>query len=224
MIAQGETLGLLHLSSSIPGNLTESRRQLARTISEQLSLAIANLTLRATLQAQSIRDPLTGLFNRRYLEEFFHQEIHRAQRNEYSVGVIMIDIDHFKRFNDTLGHDGGDFILKEVGQLLKDAVRASDVSLEIACQRAEWIRNAIAQLRLVYNGSAIDTVTASFGVACFPDHGATVNAVIKTADHALYRAKDGGRNQVVVGIISTILATGEYLHDPKAAFSLNPQA
>jgi diguanylate cyclase (GGDEF)-like protein len=198
------------------------------------------LTLRATLQAQSIRDPLTGLFNRRYLEEFFHQEIHRAQRNEYSVGVIMIDIDHFKRFNDTLGHDGGDFILKEVGQLLKDAVRASDiacrfggeemililpdVSLEIACQRAEWIRNAIAQLRLVYNGSAIDTVTASFGVACFPDHGATVNAVIKTADHALYRAKDGGRNQVVVGIISTILATGEYLHDPKAAFSLNPQA
>ena len=240
MIAQGETLGLLHLSSLTPDNLTESRRQLARTISEQLSLAIANLTLRATLQAQSIRDPLTGLFNRRYLEEFFHQEIHRAQRNEYSVGVIMIDIDHFKRFNDTLGHDGGDFILKEVGQLLKDAVRASDiacrfggeemililpdVSLEIACQRAEWIRNAIAQLRLVYNGSAIDTVTASFGVACFPDHGATVNAVIKTADHALYRAKDGGRNQVVVGIISTILATGEYLHDPKAAFSLNPQA
>jgi diguanylate cyclase (GGDEF)-like protein/PAS domain S-box-containing protein len=240
MIAQGETLGLLHLSSSIPGNLIDSRRQLARTISEQLSLAIANLTLRATLQAQSIRDPLTGLFNRRYLEEFFHQEIHRAQRNEYSVGVIMIDIDHFKRFNDTLGHDGGDFILKEVGQLLKDAVRPSDiacrfggeemililpdVSLEIACQRAEWIRNAIAQLRLVYNGSAIDTVTASFGVACFPDHGATVNAVIKTADHALYRAKDGGRNQVVVGIISTILEKEEYLDDPKAAFRLNPQA
>ncbi|MEB3123838.1 MAG: diguanylate cyclase [Snowella sp.] len=240
MIAQGETLGLLHLSASTPGNLTESRRQLARTISEQLSLAIANLTLRATLQAQSIRDPLTGLFNRRYLEEFLHKEIHRAQRNQYSIGVIMIDIDHFKRFNDTLGHDGGDFILKEIGQLLKDQVRASDiacrfggeemililpdVSLEIACQRAEGIRSAIAQLRLVYNDRAIDTITASFGVACFPDHGGTVNAVIKTADHALYRAKNGGRNQVVVGIPSTILEAEAYSHDPKAALPLHPQA
>jgi diguanylate cyclase (GGDEF)-like protein len=96
--------------------------------------------------------------------------------------------------------------------------------LEIACQRAEGIRSAIAQLRLVYNERAIDTITASFGVACFPDHGGTVNAVIKTADHALYRAKNGGRNQVVVGIPSTILEKEEYLDDPKAAFSLNPQA
>lgn len=77
-----------------------------------------------------------------------------------------------------------------------------DVSLEIACQRAEFVRNAIAQLRLTYNGSAIDTITASFGVACFPEHGTTVNAVIKTADHALYHAKNGGRNQVMVGTLS----------------------
>lgn len=225
MIAQGETLGLLHLFSSIPGNLTESRRQLARTISEQLSLAIANLNLRATLQAQSIRDPLTGLFNRRYLEEFFQQEIHRAHRNQYCVGVIMIDIDHFKRFNDTLGHDGGDFLLQEIGQLLKDVVRASDiacrfggeemililpdVSLEIACQRAEFVRNAIAQLRLTYNSKAIDPITASFGVACFPDHGGTANAVIKMADNALYHAKHGGRNQVMVAISSPRLGTEE---------------
>ena len=155
--------------------------------------------------------------------EFFQQEIHRAQRNQYSVGVIMIDIDHFKRFNDTLGHEGGDFILKEVGQVLKKQVRASDIacrfggeemllvlpdaSLEITYERAEGIRNAVAQLRLVYNGSVIDTITASFGVACFPEHGTTVNMVIKTADDALYRAKNAGRNQVMVGIPSMLLET-----------------
>ena len=128
MIAQGETLGLFQLCAFGPGCLTESRQQLARNVAEQLSLAIANLNLRTTLQAQSIRDPLTGLFNRRYLEEFLHQEILRAERNQYSVGVIMMDIDHFRHFNNTLGHDGGDFILKEIAQLLKNEIRQSDVA------------------------------------------------------------------------------------------------
>jgi diguanylate cyclase (GGDEF)-like protein len=195
--------------------LTESRQQLARNVAEQLSLAIANLNLRITLQAQSIRDPLTGLFNRRYLEEFLHQEILRAERNQYSVGVIMMDIDHFRHFNNTLGHDGGDFILKEIAQLLKNEIRQSDVacryggeemllilpatSLEIAQERAELIRRAIAELRLTYNGIPVASVTASLGVACFPAQGETTNAVIKAADVALYQAKASGRNQVVVG-------------------------
>jgi diguanylate cyclase (GGDEF)-like protein/PAS domain S-box-containing protein len=168
MIAQGETLGLMYLSTSQINRLNENRQQLARTISEQVGMAIANLTLRETLQNQSIRDQLTGLFNRRYLEESFNQEIHRAQRNKYSVGIIMLDIDHFKQVNDTLGHEAGDFVLKEIGYLLKNIIRASDIacryggeemililpesSLEDTAQKAEEIRAAIDQLTLNYNG------------------------------------------------------------------------
>jgi diguanylate cyclase (GGDEF)-like protein/PAS domain S-box-containing protein len=214
MIAQGETIGLLYLSASQPNLLSENRQQLARTVAEQVSMAIANINLRETLQNQSIRDPLTGLFNRRYLEEFLAKEIFRAQRNEYSVGIIMIDIDHFKKFNDNLGHDAGDFVLQEISKLLKNMIRSSDVacryggeeitlifsevSLEETSEKAEQIRVAIAQQKLHYNGKIMDVVTASLGVASYPDHGLTGNAVIQAADAALYRAKAAGRNQVII--------------------------
>lgn len=216
MIAQGETIGLLYLCATTPNQLTEIRQQLARTISEQLSLAIANLTLRETLQNQSIRDPLTGLFNRRYLEEFLETEIYRAQRNYYSVGVIMLDIDHFKRFNDTLGHEAGDVVLQELGNLLKLIVRSSDVvcryggeemtiilpesSMEETYQKAEELREAIANLKFKHKEKMMGSITASLGVACFPDQGMTGNAVIQAADAALYRAKAAGRNQVIAAI------------------------
>jgi diguanylate cyclase (GGDEF)-like protein len=214
MIAQGETLGLMYLSAAKPDLLNESRQQLARTVAEQVGMAIANLTLRETLQNQSIRDPLTGLFNRRYLEEFLNKEIHRAQRNRYAIGIIMMDIDHFKLFNDTLGHDAGDFVLQEIGKLLKNIIRDSDTAcryggeemtlilpesfLEDTYQKAEEIREAIAQLKLNYNGQRLEGLTASFGVACFPDQGTTGNAVIQAADTALYQAKAAGRNRVIV--------------------------
>lgn len=214
MIAQGETLGLMYLSTSQVNRLSENRQQLARTISEQVGMAIANLTLRETLQNQSIRDQLTGLFNRRYLEESFNQEIHRAQRNKYSVGIIMLDIDHFKQVNDTLGHEAGDFVLKEIGYILKNIIRASDIacryggeemililpesSLEDTAQKAEEIREVIAQLTLNYNGKKIEGFTASFGVASFPTQGINSNTVIQAADAALYRAKAAGRNKVIV--------------------------
>jgi diguanylate cyclase (GGDEF)-like protein len=214
MIAQGETLGLLYLSTSKAHRLNDTKQQLARTVAEQVGMAIANLTLRETLQNQSIRDSLTGLFNRRYLDEFLNQEIHQATRNQYSVGIIMIDIDHFKQFNDTLGHDAGDFVLQEIGKLLKNIIRASDVacryggeemtlilpesSLEDTYLKAEKVREAIAELKLNYEGKNIEGLTASFGVACFPDQGITGNSVIQAADAALYRAKAAGRNQVIV--------------------------
>lgn len=214
MIAQGETLGLLYLSTSKAHRLNDTKQQLARTVAEQVGMAIANLTLRETLQNQSIRDSLTGLFNRRYLEEFLTKEIYRATRNQYSVGIIMIDIDHFKQFNDTLGHDAGDFVLQEIGKLLKNIIRASDVacryggeemtlilpesSLEDTYLKAEKVREAIAELKLNYEGKNIEGLTASFGVACFPDQGITGNSVIQAADAALYRAKAAGRNQVIV--------------------------
>ncbi|HEY9648280.1 MAG TPA: diguanylate cyclase, partial [Chroococcidiopsis sp.] len=216
MIAQGETLGLFYLSTETANALSEAKQQLARTLAEQVGMAIANLNLRETLQHQSIRDPLTGLFNRRYLEESLTQEIVRAQRHRHPIGVIMIDIDHFKRFNDIFGHDVGDYVLQTVGALLKDSVRNSDIacryggeemtlilpeaSLEGTTARAEMIREAISQLRISQSGKLLDAITASFGVACFPQHGSTSTSLIKAADIALYRAKDAGRNQVLVAL------------------------
>ena len=214
MIAQGETIGLLYLCASKPDILTENKQQIARGVAEQLGLAIANITLREKLLNQSIRDPLTGLFNRRYLEEFLTKEIARADRNQYAVGIIMIDLDHFRQFNNTLGHDAGDLVLKEIGKLLNNMIRTSDVacryggeemtlilpeaSLEAAYQKADEIRKAIEQLELNYKGKMMESITASLGVACYPDRGTTGCAVIQAADAALYRAKAAGRNQVIV--------------------------
>lgn len=216
MIAQGETLGLLYLSAERTEDLSIAKQQIARTVAEQVALAIANLRLRETLQSQSIRDPLTGLFNRRYLEEFLSQEIHRSQRNHYEIGIVMLDIDHFKHFNDTFGHDAGDVVLQEVGKLLKSQVRGSDVacryggeeltlifpetSLEQTADRAEALREAIAQLQLNYSGKALGTITASLGVASFPDQGLTGEAIVQAADAALYRAKEAGRNRVMIAL------------------------
>ena len=216
MIAQGETIGLFYLSSNTATTLTEPKQQLAKTLAEQVGLAIANLRLQETLKQQSIRDPLTGLFNRRYLEERLNQELSRAQRQQHQISVIMIDIDHFKRFNDSYGHDAGDYVLQTVGSLLKSYVRGFDIacryggeemililpesSLEIASKRAEEIREAIAQITLSHNAQLLGSLTASFGVASFPQHGATSNAVMQAADAALYRAKAAGRNQVLIAL------------------------
>ncbi|XZN88882.1 MAG: diguanylate cyclase [Microcoleus sp.] len=214
MIAQGETIGLLYLCASKPHQMTENRQLLARRVAEQLGLAIANITLREKLVNQSIRDALTGLFNRRYLEEFLTKEIARADRNQYSVGMIMLDLDRFREFNNTLGHDAGDLVLKEIGKLLNNMIRASDVacryggeemtiilpeaSLEGTYQKAEEIRKAIEKLQLNYQGKKMTSITASLGVASYPDRGKTGFAVIQAADAALYRAKAAGRNQVIV--------------------------
>jgi diguanylate cyclase (GGDEF)-like protein/PAS domain S-box-containing protein len=216
LIAQGENLGLFYLDTKFATILPEAKQQLARTVAERIALAIANLRLQETLQHQSIRDPLTGLFNRRYLEEIFNQELSRAQRQQQQIGVIMLDIDHFKRFNDTYGHEAGDYVLQMVGILLKDSVRASDVvcryggeeiilvlpnsSLEATQSRAEEIRLAIAKLSISHNGQLLGIITASLGVASFPQHGATGNAIIQEADAALYRAKAAGRNQVILAL------------------------
>ena len=213
MIAQGEALGLFYLSAETQDALPETKQQLARTVAEQVALALANLHLRETLQHQSIRDPLTGLFNRRYLEESLQQEISRAQRYQRSIGVIMMDVDHFKQFNDTYGHETGDHVLQTIGKLLKESVRGSDIACRYGGEeivlvlsestlpdtqaRAESIREAISKLRIHQNGKILDTLTASFGVASFPQHGAIGSALVQAADAALYRAKAAGRNQVV---------------------------
>ncbi|MBD2111138.1 MULTISPECIES: PAS domain S-box protein [Cyanophyceae] len=210
LLAQSQTLGLFYLSAS---ELSQPVQQLARTVAEQIALALANLHLRETLQQQSIRDPLTGLFNRRYLEETLTREVQRAQRQCHTIGVIMLDIDHFKQFNDTYGHDAGDRVLETVGQLLRDSVRGSDVACryggeemllilpesppEATMARAEEIRQALGLIQISYSGLILNPLSASLGVASFPGHGWQAVDVLKAADDALYQAKSQGRNQVV---------------------------
>lgn len=214
MTAQGKALGLLHLNTYQHGILTEDRQQFAVTVSEHMSLALANLTLRETLQRQSICDSLTGLYNRRYLEEALEGEIHRARRKKQSVALLMVDIDHFKRFNDNFGHEVGDAVLQEVGKLLMQNIRPGDIAcryggeemtlilpdtdVTVAKQRAEEIREAIKQLRLEYHPPQLGLITASLGVAFFPTHGNSGSAILQVADAALYTAKAQGRDRVVV--------------------------
>ena len=215
MQAQGEMLGLFYLWADQPDHLPATKPQLVRTVTEQLSLSIANLHLRETLQHQSIRDPLTGLFNRCYLEEALQQEIQRAQRHKQPIGVIMVimlDIDYFKTVNDTYGHDAGDLALQAMGKMLRERVRGSDIAcryggeeitlilpesnLEGTQIRAEALRLEIQQIEVKCRGLALRPLTASLGVACFPNHGYTIDSLIKAADAALYQAKTRGRNRV----------------------------
>jgi diguanylate cyclase (GGDEF)-like protein len=168
----------------------------------------------ARLRELSIRDPSTGLFNRRYLEEALSLELIRAERKQYPVGIIMADIDHFKRFNDTFGHAAGDVVLVQVANSLRSHVRSSDVScryggeefvlvlpeasLKITQIRAGQIREDIRQLSMDYDGQPLSAVTLSLGVAVFPAHGSTMDSILKAADNALYGAKRGGRDRVAV--------------------------
>jgi diguanylate cyclase (GGDEF)-like protein len=162
----------------------------------------------------AITDPLTGLHNRRYLWELLGRELLKARRNRTPVAAILADIDHFKRFNDTWGHEAGDLVLKRVADVIREHVRGSDIgcryggeelavilpetTLEVAVERAERIRLGIAAVRLDYGGRPLDAVTSSFGVAIYPQHAGDAEALLRAADEALYEAKKTGRNRVVV--------------------------
>ncbi len=213
MMAQGDALGVLNLHTVVTENdLLVTKQNLAQTVAESAALALANLKLRESLRQQSIRDPLTGLFNRRYMEETLEREVRRAARHQSSLSIIMLDVDHFKQFNDTFGHDAGDALLREVGNFLKVTVRGSDVacryggeefmlllpevSQEIACERAELVRNGIKHLHVHYHGQPLGAITISSGVATYPDHGADGDFVVRAADAAMYRAKQEGRDCV----------------------------
>ena len=168
----------------------------------------------ARLREQSIRDYLTGLFNRRYLEETLEREIKRAERAQHSLGIIMLDVDNFKSINDTLGHAAGDIVLQEVSNFLSGQVRQSDIacryggdeivfilpdtSRDVIKERAEHLRNEMKSLQIEYNKKKLAPVTISLGVAIFPDDANNGEMLLKSADTALYQAKRGGGNQVIV--------------------------
>jgi diguanylate cyclase (GGDEF)-like protein len=219
MSANGETTGLLHLiGNDLQSNrperyLTAPKQQLAVAVSEQIALALANLGLRETLRLQALRDPLTGLYNRRFVEDWIDREVNRADHAGQSLGVIMADVDHFKRVNDVHGHDAGDRLLKAVADAIRGCVRAGDVPSryggeeflvlvpgidhETLTIRANELRTAVSRVRLEHRGTPLPELTLSAGIALYPGHGVKAAEVIEAADAALYTAKRTGRDRVV---------------------------
>jgi diguanylate cyclase (GGDEF)-like protein len=210
LVSQGETLAVLHLRHVGAEALAEDVQRLGSALAEQLSLAIGNLRLQETLRSGSERDPLTDLYNRRHLEISLHRELARARRHGSPVSLIMMDVDHFKAFNDANGHDAGDEVLRHVAHVLKRHIRAEDVAcryggeeflvvlpgcvIDDAYSKAEAIREAIAQLNVICRGSALARITLSLGIACYPEDGERMEDLIAGADAALYQAKSRGRN------------------------------
>jgi diguanylate cyclase (GGDEF)-like protein/PAS domain S-box-containing protein len=224
MLAQGNTVGVLHLEflsaelgcDSDTENSRDSRHRLAVSAASQIALSLASLQLRETLREQSIRDPLTRLFNRRFLEESLERELQLAARKKQSVAVLFLDLDHFKRFNDTFGHDAGDMVLQSLADMFRKFFRGTDICCryggeefaivlpESSCQdaaiRADELRAAVKNLRLQYKGQTLGRLTVSAGIAVFPEHGSTCAELLKIADECLYESKARGRDIVTLAL------------------------
>ncbi len=216
ILGQGETLGAISLQADDAEEIPRRVRQLASAVADRLGASLANLRLVETLRAQVVRDPLTGLFNRRYMLETLDREMERVSRGQrqLALGVVMADIDHFKRWNDLHGHAAGDDLLRLVARLLVQHVRLADVvcryggeefvlilpevSLEMTADRAEMLCREARKLRVAFGGEELEGITLSIGVAAFPVHGVAAGALMEAADRALYRAKAEGRDRVMV--------------------------
>lgn len=220
MIAQGQAFGVFHLQQVVLNSDPEMPQvnpslvllQLAESVAEHMALALANIRLRETLSNQSTRDPLTGLFNRRFMESSLNRELLRAERKERSLGLILLDVDHFKQFNDQHGHSAGDVLLRELGSALQRATRGDDVAcryggeefllilpettLEITRQRAQQIREGVKKISVRHEGRELGGITLSLGVAAYPQHAQQPAALLDAADRALYKAKSAGRDCV----------------------------
>lgn len=215
IVAQGNVLGVLHLENhGLEGHgekdIGEVELGLANNLASQIALALASIKLRDTLRNLSVRDPLTDLFNRRYMEESLQREIADALRKNRPLGLVILDLDHFKKFNDTFGHDAGDLLLSEVSALLAKTSRVGDIVCrfggeefviiypeavsETVVRLANQLREAIYALQLQHFGQSLGQISASFGIAMFREHGDTGEALLRAADKALYQAKAAGRN------------------------------
>jgi diguanylate cyclase (GGDEF)-like protein/PAS domain S-box-containing protein len=217
LTVQGKALGVLCLvdSSVRKGTHQLSVQQLAVTVGETIKLSLSNLKLREELRHQAFHDPLTGLFNRRYLDETLPRELNMAQRRGAPLCVVMLDIDGFKQFNDSFGHGSGDSILREFGRVLREQLRKSDISCRYGGdefvlilpdssvadtkERMEHIRKFLKGLQQIHYGDeALGRITLSAGIAHMPDHGTTENELLRAADEALYSAKKAGRDRIVI--------------------------
>jgi diguanylate cyclase (GGDEF)-like protein len=221
MVAQGNTVGVLHIefgTAAGPGDgaetLRDSHQRLAVSAASQLALSLASLQLRETLRERSIRDPLTHLFNRRFLEESLERELQVAARKNQALAVLFLDLDHFKRFNDIFGHHAGDMVLQSIAELFRSFFRSTDIccryggeefaivlpesSAPDAAIRADALRLEVKKMRLEYKKQTLGPITLSAGVAAFPEHGTTSTELLTLADQCLYESKSRGRDVVTV--------------------------
>jgi diguanylate cyclase (GGDEF)-like protein len=220
LIAKGDILGLLHcrLRASMTGensvNTIAYLKEPALVFAEYVSLSIANIKLWEQLTDQSIRDPLTGLFNRRYMQETIQREILHANIEQTKIGIILADIDHFKNYNDTYGHEAGDELLMKLADFFKFEIRGSDIacryggeefllilpgsSAEGTYKRAEHLREAVKNLKTYFHDKLLPSITLSMGIAVYPQNGINDSELIQAADTALYLAKEQGRDRVVI--------------------------
>ena len=214
ILAQGQSIGILHLQATDDGpGIADAELSFKTTFAGQVGLSVANIRLREALHSQSIKDPLTGLYNRRYLTEVLERDIRRSVRAEQSLGILMLDLDHFKKFNDAYGHEAGDAVLRETASFLTKSIRVEDIvcryggeefviilptaNLTAAHARAERIRLKLKELTVLHQGHSLGMITVSVGVAALPDHGTSPKDLLEAADAALYRAKREGRDRVV---------------------------
>jgi diguanylate cyclase (GGDEF)-like protein len=216
MVVQGEMLGLFHLET--PTGMSPDQainwKQKAVTVTEGVKISLSNLKLRELMHRQANHDPLTGLFNRRYLEDTLPRELNQARRKNDPVSVAMLDIDHFKKFNDSYGHEAGDLILRELGHLFKENLRKSDIACRYggeefvivlfdstqkeSLKRFETIRELINSLQLRYRDQLLGRMTVSIGLAEAIDNTMTAEELVTAADKALYAAKRAGRDCIIV--------------------------
>jgi diguanylate cyclase (GGDEF)-like protein/PAS domain S-box-containing protein len=216
LTVQGETLGVLNLTEHA-GRKSRHQlgsQQLAVTVSETIKLSLSNLRLRDELRQQAIRDPLTDLFNRRYLEEALPRELYQSQRREMPLSIVMLDLDGFKQFNDSFGHGPGDALLREFGRALHKHLRKSDISCRYGGdefllvmpdssiadtqERLEQLRISLKSLQIHYGEQVMVMITFSAGIAQTPEHGTTTAELLRAADEALYAAKQTGGERTVV--------------------------
>jgi diguanylate cyclase (GGDEF)-like protein len=213
LVAQGESLGTFTILTDA-ADWREEDIKMARTLAEQMSITLASLQFRDNLRQQAIRDPLTGLFNRRYLTESLSQSIGRAERQKTPLSTMMIDIDNFKHFNDTHGHEMGDRVLQRVAFEMQQCTRKEDtlsryggeefclvcpdLKRKDAQALAERLCERIRRLNLDIDGTSAGAITISVGMAIYPEHGRNGEDLLREADAALYQAKARGKNQALL--------------------------
>lgn len=214
LTAHGNTIGIMHLyfgSSEV--EIDEITEQLAFSVAEHLGLALANLSLQEKLRSQALSDPLTGLFNRRFFEQKLTEHAMNSATSEQPLSLLMLDLDHFKRFNDNFGHDAGDFVLKEISALLKRSVGDDEIACRLggeelavllpqsnmkqATEFANTLCEAVRSLHLEHKGLSLGQLGVSIGVSTYPKPSSDMESLVKMADQALYMAKDLGRSRVV---------------------------
>ncbi|WP_058189714.1 sensor domain-containing diguanylate cyclase [Terracidiphilus gabretensis] len=214
--AHGSTLGVLYVQCADEAAVQAVNRRMdgLRQLLQILAMSVATLNLQSKLENQSIRDALTGLFNRHFMQISLDRELSRAARKKQSLAVLMLDMDHFKRFNDTHGHAAGDAGLQGLANVLKSSIRPEDIAcryggeeftillpditVEAAYQRAETILQAVSHMSVSVGSQTYSAFTISIGIALYPNDGETPEQLLRCADEALYRSKRQGRNQATI--------------------------